>query len=136
MRQNERALRWVGIVIALIAASLALPAAAGGSSADGPHVIRGGPRDDRLVGTKRADRLLGLRGNDTLLGRRGRDVLVGGPGEDVLVGGPGNDTIRARDSEPDLIRCGPGRRDVAVVDEVEDGLFGCEEVREPAPEGA
>jgi hypothetical protein len=130
MRQNVLAVRRVGIVIAFVAASLALPLAGIAVARE----LKGGPGDDRLAGTNRADKLYGRGGNDTLLGRRGRDVLVGGSGEDRLIGGRGNDVIRARDGEPDLIRCGPGRRDVAIVDEVEDGIYGCEVVREPAPE--
>jgi len=102
---------------------------------------------DRLVGTPRADLLKGKGGKDTLIGRGGRDRLFGGPGPDVLRGGPGrdefntrrngysaggqgNDTIHARDRKIDLIDCGAGF-DIAIVDLREDGVFNCEEIREP-----
>lgn len=98
------------------------------------RTIRGSRGDDRLVGTPRADRLYGMGGNDTLIGRRGADLLHGGRAEDRLGGGRGNDTIRARDGSVDLVRCGRGRRDVAVLDEVEDGVYGCEKVRELVPQ--
>lgn len=104
----------------------------------------GGP--DRLVGGKGADRLRGLGGNDVLIGGRGRDVLIGGRGVDVLRGGPGRDSfnmrngvelaapgrdrIDARDGGQDEIYCGAGR-DRAIVDAAEDGIYDCEQVREP-----
>jgi Ca2+-binding RTX toxin-like protein len=109
--------------------------------------VEGGPKDDRLQGTNRADLLSGRAGNDALAGRGGADVLRGGKGRDVLRGGagrdgfamragvelaePGRDRILARDGKPDEINCGSGR-DVAVVDAVEDGVYACEVVREPA----
>jgi len=43
---------------------------------------------------------------------------------------PGWDRIKARDGTPDEINCGGGY-DVAVLDKEEDGVYGCEEVREP-----
>jgi Ca2+-binding RTX toxin-like protein len=102
---------------------------------------------DHLVGTAKADLLKGLGGKDTVIGRAGPDRLFGGPGPDKLVGGPGrdefntrrngypaggggNDTINARDHGVDLIDCGGGF-DIAVVDLREDGIFNCEEIREP-----
>jgi hypothetical protein len=64
--------------------------------------------------------------------------MVGGAGRDEFnavdgkpVGGQGRDVIRARDGRPDVVNCGPGR-DVAYVDRVEDGVFNCERVVEPA----
>lgn len=102
----------------------------------------GGP--DRLLGTKSADVLEGLRGRDVLIGGRGSDVLIGGKGADRLYGGPGRDSfnmragvevraqgsdrIYARDGVPDEINCGAGR-DVAFVDDVEDGVYDCEKVK-------
>jgi hypothetical protein len=101
---------------------------------------------DRLVGTRGPDALKGLGGNDTLVGGRGEDTLIGGKGNDTLRGGPGrdhfnmdngvqtpapgNDTIYARDGGKDEINCGDGN-DVAIVDATEDGVYDCEEVREP-----
>jgi Ca2+-binding RTX toxin-like protein len=107
---------------------------------------RGGAGPDRLSGTRGADTLKGRAGPDRLDGRAGDDVLVGGGGKDVLRGGPGydefnarrgeelpaagKDRIKARDGEPDLVSCGAGI-DIAIVDAEEDGVFDCEEVREP-----
>ena len=103
---------------------------------------------DKLRGTKGADVLEGRRGHDTLVGGRGGDRLVGGGGPDVLRGGPGrdefnmaagvelpargNDRIFARDNNVDTINCGKGR-DVAIVDDDEDGVYDCEVLKEPAP---
>ena len=106
----------------------------------------GGPDADRLRGTNAADRLNGRGGADLLIGRGGDDTLRGGAGRDTLRGGaghdefnardgaelpsPGNDRINARDGEADLISCGAGF-DVAIVDAEEDGVYDCEDVREP-----
>lgn len=106
----------------------------------------GSAHADHLVGTKGDDLLKGLKGKDVLIGGRGRDVLIGGGGPDSLHGDGGRDSfnmrdgielaargrdrVYARDGHPDEINCGAGR-DLAVVDEVEDGIFDCEAVREP-----
>lgn len=103
------------------------------------EVVRGTAEGDRLVGSVKSDRLNGRSGDDELNGRKGGDILRAGPDDDLLIGGKGfddlraatgDDVIRARDGEPDIIDCGVGF-DVAVVDGVEDGVFDCEEVREP-----
>jgi Ca2+-binding RTX toxin-like protein len=80
----------------------------------------------------------GGAGADTLLGGGRGAALVGGPGRDEFnaidgkpVGGAGHDVIRARDGGRDVVNCGPGN-DVAYVDRVEDGVFGCEKVVQPA----
>jgi hypothetical protein len=85
-----------------------------------------------------ADRLIGRRGSDVLIGGKGPDRLNGGPGRDsfnmrrgVELRAPGRDRIDARDNRPDEINCGAGR-DVAIVDAVEDGVYDCEKVKEPA----
>ena len=106
----------------------------------------GSARADRLVGTKADDVLKGRGGNDVLIGGGGRDLLIGGGGPDTLRGdggrdefnlrdgvelpARGRDRIYARDGHPDSINCGAGR-DLAVVDEVEDGVIECEVLREP-----
>jgi Ca2+-binding RTX toxin-like protein len=106
----------------------------------------GSPRADHLLGTKGDDLLKGLKGRDVLHGGGGRDVLIGGRGLDSLHGDGGHDSfnmrdgvqlaakgrdrIYARDGHPDEINCGAGR-DLAVVDEVEDGVYDCEVVTEP-----
>jgi Ca2+-binding RTX toxin-like protein len=105
----------------------------------------GGP--DRLMGTLKADMLKGKGGKDILIGRAGTDRLFGGAGPDTLrggagrdefntrisgytAGGQGNDRIFARDESIDLINCGGGF-DIAFVDLREDGIYNCEEIREP-----
>jgi RTX calcium-binding nonapeptide repeat (4 copies) len=106
----------------------------------------GSRKAERLKGTPQADLLKGLAGNDVLIGGDGADVLIGGKGNDKLRGGPmrdgfnmrdgvelsapGNDKIFARDGGNDEINCGAGN-DVAIVDASEDGVIGCEVVREP-----
>jgi Ca2+-binding RTX toxin-like protein len=90
--------------------------------------LAGSREGDRLAGTARGEKLSGRGGADLLLGRGGRDRLIGGKGEDALYGGKGNDRLRARDGSDDLVDCGPGRRDVAVVGPTEDGVYDCERV--------
>jgi Ca2+-binding RTX toxin-like protein len=131
----------VRIVLAVVAVwGMVGAGALAGGLAHGTH------GDDRLVGTKRGDVLKGLAGDDTLIGGRGSDVLIGGKGDDKLRGGPGrdefnmrdgvqlsapgDDVIHARDGGNDEINCGAGN-DVAIVDANEDGVYDCEEVREP-----
>ena len=93
----------------------------GGGLANGPcaNPKKGGRGRDVLVGTPKGDRLFGYRGADRLIGRAGRDCLKGGKG---------NDRIRARDGQHDVVRCGAGRHDVAIVDR-RDRVRGCERVR-------
>jgi Ca2+-binding RTX toxin-like protein len=106
----------------------------------------GTARGERIVGTEGDDVLEGAGGADNLIGKGGRDVLIGGGGEDSLHGDGGRDSfnmidgepqpakgrdrIYARDGHPDSINCGEGR-DLAVVDEVEDGVYDCEVVKQP-----
>jgi Ca2+-binding RTX toxin-like protein len=115
------------------------------------NVMRGGRGNDHLRGMGGNDRLFGELGNDTLDGGAGKDRLdggagkdriLGGPGDDVLVGGPGkdtfsagagNDTVNARDRVVgERIDCGPGRRDIAIIDIGDRPARNCEVVRRPA----
>ena len=123
----------------------------------GAVTLRGTGKDDRLVGTGKADTLAGRGGDDRLRGKRGPDLLTGGggndrlkagPGRDDLYGGGGNDTLRdgagfdivdagpgddvvySQNGRGDQIDCGDGV-DTAVLDETEDGVFDCEELRFP-----
>jgi len=124
----RRALLLGGIAVAL---ATAIPAAAA--------VVKGTPGPDRLVGTERSDVLTGNKGADVLVGKGGGDTLRAGKGadrlrpgsgEDLVKAGRGPDLVKARDGERDMILCGDGN-DTAVVDDVEDGVFDCEEVIEP-----
>ena len=102
---------------------------------------RGTAGPDRLNGTAAADTLSGLGAGDTLNGRGGADRLHGGPGADKLTGGPGadklhgqagNDRLLARDGSADVVNCGSGSGDVAVVDAVDKVAGNCERVEAPA----
>lgn len=124
----------IAVVIALVGLAASATAA----------LEHGGPGPDHLVGTKSADVLKGLGGRDVLSGGKGADVLIGGKGADRLGGGPGRDSfnmragverpapgrdrVYARDGVADEINCGAGR-DVAYVDDVEDGVYDCEKVK-------
>lgn len=55
--------------------------------------IKGGSRNDMLMGTAAADRIQGMAGNDRLYGLGGNDTLEGGLGDDWLQGGAGSDRI-------------------------------------------
>ena len=94
----------------------------------GPDRLTGGAGADLLAGRGGRDRLAGGDGPDLLLGGRGSDVLHGGPGADTIRGGSGDDLIRAwQDGTADLVDCGPGDGDRAVVDPA-DTTVGCEVV--------
>jgi hypothetical protein len=73
-----------------------------------------------------------------LIGGGGPDRLRGGPGRDGFnmrdgaeLAAPGDDRIEARDGRRDEISCGAGD-DIAIVDAAEDGVYDCEQVREPS----
>lgn len=95
-----------------------------------PDVIMGSWSADRIHGYASGDRLCGKKGQDRLYGGKGPDLIAGGPGRDLLSGGPGNDRILARDGYRDVVRCGAGRKDVAIVDR-KDVVRGCEKVKRP-----
>jgi len=121
--------------LTLCVASLALLAtpavAAVVSGTDGPDRLVGGPKRDVLRGLGGSDTLIGRGKGDTLRGADGGDTLRPGAGEDLVQGGKGSDVLKARDDELDRLVCGRGF-DTAIVDELEDGVYDCEEVIEPA----
>jgi Ca2+-binding RTX toxin-like protein len=94
----------------------------------GSDVLAGGPGFDRIKGGAGADRISGGPGGAAMVGGPGRDEFNAVDGKPV--GGQGRDVIRARDGQPDVINCGPGR-DIAYVDRVEEGVFGCERIVQP-----
>jgi probable HAF family extracellular repeat protein len=117
----------------------------------GPDVICGLGGNDRINGLGGHDTLFGdacgvksklasaaaTHGNDVLNGGRGNDKLYGGPGNDKLGGGPGvnsysggrgNDTLNARNGKKETVDCGPGKKDVAIVDK-KDKTKRCEKVK-------
>ena len=67
------------------------------------ETVRGGERDDRLVGNDDANELDGKSGDDTITGGAGNDKLVDFLGDDALDGGPGADILRT-DGGPDGTR--------------------------------
>jgi hypothetical protein len=94
----------------------------------GADRIKGTRAGDRLIGRRGPDVLFGYRGADCLRGNGGRDRLRGGRGHDKLFGGIDQDKLFARDGSRDLVNCGVGRHDLAVVDR-RDRVRGCEAVR-------
>lgn len=103
--------------------------------------IEGGPGDDRIYGLEDVDNLKGGDGNDLVVGGGGDDAVEGGGGADSLYGDEvgefpnwGNDVIvSALDFTPDfasfyqdLVDCGPGSSDAAVVDEIDQPYPNCE----------
>ena len=100
------------------------------------RILKGTSGDDKLIGSKNGDKLIGKGGNDILrssaggdliLGNRGNDFIKSGQGFDEIRGGKGDDEIHVRDGKPDQIDCGPGE-DTVLADEVEEGVFNCENV--------
>jgi Tol biopolymer transport system component len=92
--------------------------------------LRGLAGNDRLIGFASRDCLFGGSGRDRLRGGPDRDHVLGGEGRDRIAAGSGNDRVLARGQARDTIDCGPGRRDVALVDR-HDRTRRCERVRRP-----
>jgi len=123
---------------------------AGGSGDDrlfagsGNDYVFGNTGTDRLAGEAGNDELYGNAGNDRITGGSGRDLLDGSTGNDhisdavgrdTFSGGPGNDRVDARDRSragrfvPDVVKCGTGRFDIAIVDRRDSVARDCERVR-------
>jgi uncharacterized protein len=105
----------------------------------GVDILHGLGGADCLYGYKGADRLFGGHGRDRLFGGPGPDRMSGGAGDDLIdsgsgrdriAAGAGDDRVQARGHAADAIDCGPGRRDVAIVDNA-DRTRRCEQVRRP-----
>ena len=101
----------------------------GGRGAD---TVNGGSGNDRAAGQRGSDRVIGGRGNDVLRGNGGRDRLLGGRGRDRISAGLDNDFVRAADGFRDLVLCGRGKKDAALIDG-RDIARGCEGIRTRAP---
>ncbi|HEX5989652.1 MAG TPA: polysaccharide deacetylase family protein [Solirubrobacterales bacterium] len=125
----------LAITVAFVVAGvLALPSfgeAATTRGTAGPDTLTGTAGPDTLSGLGAADRLSGRGGRDRLLGGPGADRLTGGPAADRLLGGPGNDRLQARDGAVDVVDCGPGSADLAIVDAGDKVAPGCERVSAP-----
>lgn len=118
----------------LLAAAFTLPSlgeAASKRGTAGPDTLNGTAGPDTLSGLGAGDTLSGRGGGDKLLGGPGGDKLTGGPAADRLLGGPGNDRLQARDGSVDVVNCGPGSNDRAVVDSSDRVAGNCERVEAP-----
>jgi Ca2+-binding RTX toxin-like protein len=87
------------------------------SGGRGDDALVGGSGNDAVYGNQGVDELIGGVGNDTLWGLTLADVPL--PGVDTLRGESGSDTFRSRDGEPDVIDCGTGSKDRALIDFVD-----------------
>lgn len=85
-------------------------------------VLKGGKRDDVLVGDTGDDRLDGNKGDDLLLGGAGDDKLDGDKGNDVLFGGAGDDKLDGGKNSDALF--GGDGNDALEGGEGSDVLFG------------
>jgi Tol biopolymer transport system component len=94
----------------------------------GNDTVDGRTNNDCVVGGSGNDQLRGGVGNDELVGDDGTDTLALGDGVDTASGGAGNDRITARDGAADLVDCGAGAADIAIVDNL-DSVVNCETVR-------
>jgi hypothetical protein len=94
----------------------------------GADCLYGNKGADRLFGGHGRDRLFGGPGPDRVSGGAGGDLIDSGSGRDRIAAGAGNDRVQARGHAADTIDCGPGRRDVAMVDNA-DRTRRCEQVR-------
>jgi peptidoglycan/xylan/chitin deacetylase (PgdA/CDA1 family) len=118
----------------LLAAVFTLPSlgeAASKRGTAGPNTLIGTAGPDTLSGLGAGDTLSGRGGADKLLGGTGGDRLTGGPTADRLLGGPGNDRLQARDGSADVVNCGTGTGDLAVVDGSDRVVPNCERVQAP-----
>ena len=99
----------------------------------------GGSGSDTIYGNRGVDESFGGSGNDKLWALAGADVAL--PGVDTLHGEDGNDTFYTRDGEPDIIDCGTGTKDNALLDRVDviidatpaNPKGSCETVKRAAP---
>lgn len=89
--------------------------------------LRGLGGDDRIDGGSGDDRIDGGAGDDRISGGPGSDRINGGRGQDTLRGGAGNDLLLARDDQRDVVDCGSGHHDSAIVDR-RDRVRHCERV--------
>jgi hypothetical protein len=87
------------IAVAVVTASLAVPATQASAVSSGSNLCDLGPRTvqtpgaDLLIGTSGDDTITAGAGDDTILGCGGNDTLSGGPGNDIIIGGPGDDVL-------------------------------------------
>ena len=107
------------MVAALLISTLTAVAAVAGPihGTNGDDTLDGTADGEVIKGRPGHDRIDGRGGPDHLVGASGRDTIIGGAGRDSVLGGSGNDLIRTADDERDVIGCGAGDFDQAIVDE-------------------
>ena len=71
-----------------------------GEMSQGSGLLRGGSRDDVLVGQGSGDTLQGRGGDDVLMAGPGGGVLSGGAGRDIFVLGPSSGVLQISDFQP------------------------------------
>jgi Ca2+-binding RTX toxin-like protein len=84
--------------------------------------IKGGYKNDTLIGNAAANVLDGNLGDDTILAHAGNDRLIGGWGNDKLDGGAGNDTLNG-DGDNDTLIGGTGADALFGGDGVDTGVL-------------
>jgi Ca2+-binding RTX toxin-like protein len=104
----------------------------------GPDDLVGTDKDDVIHASGGADYVSGLAGpdvlyagagNDTVVGRDGNDRIYGNTGSDMLFGNESNDTIDSSgDRKMDIVKCGHGKDDTAIVDKIDRVKENCESV--------
>ncbi len=110
------------VVLVLSAMALALLLATGLAWA---ATKMGTPENDRIIGTPQADLIDAKGGDDSVRAKAGNDDTWGRSGEDRLFGGTGNDDIHTGGDFPDVVDCGPGRKDFVTYDST-DRVVNCE----------
>ncbi len=101
-----------------------------GNGGPGNDRVKGQTGTDSMRGGPGKDRIKGGPGSDVLRGDGGRDRIDGGGGADRLLGGGGNDRIKAADKgrNRDVVKCGAGSKDRAIVDRRDKVARSCERV--------
>lgn len=113
----------------------------------GNDCLSGGPGNDKANGGPGNDKVQGESGNDVLRGAGGKDSVRGGPGRDLIRGGSKRDRIfggagkdklmgqagrdrinSAGDNTRDIVNCGKGKKDRAVVEVIDKVSRNCEKV--------
>ena len=92
---------------------------------EGNDTLKGGAKDDFLIGREGNDSLLGTlrgNGNDTLGGSDGDDTLVGNSGNDELYGGGKDDSLYGSDGNDTLV--GNSGNDELYGGGKDDSLYG------------
>jgi Ca2+-binding RTX toxin-like protein len=109
----------------------------GGDGADeldghyGGDTIYGGPGADILYGANHSDTVYGGRGPDRIKADAYDFEPIGVEPVDHSYGQGADDTIRAWDSNRDIIDCGAGNEDTVVYDRGQDTIKNCE-IKKPS----